>query len=506
MKLKQVGACQFGGKMKNNFRSFWAFVMTCCLVVGGAVSANAELTNSQTTSDSSTDSGGSYATEIDELQITGDSENSDAVYVYLGFKYIVDADDFANGSFAVISIDLDLDNEADFGIPTSNEIYDDGYAHKLDIYSYSTQTFVEGCFAETWTDLSGEADWIGFSIDKRCVAFGKQFGVSAYASDSLNDNTTEYDLIPNSGFFRVKTPGSTANTYNPGNTVDVSDIYPDANSSKIYSTSTPGSMPKNLVKLAAGVSRSVVTIYCGSGSGTGWAADVKITSRISTAGFRAFLITNHHVIEDCVDTSISIVLPDGSKATGYVGPYSVENDLAGIFTYAKIPALRWRGQEPAQGWWAATIGSPLGESGVLSTGIVSRVQTSIGLLNTTASIRPGNSGGPVFDRDGRVLGVASAYYEDVESLGVVIGAPMICKELVDCGNSAKAWVKSLPKINVKKYNSCTALRKDHSGGISKEISSRNKGATITLQPLVNSAIYDRNKKLDKDKDGLVCER
>lgn len=57
-----------------------------------------------------------------------------------------------------------------------------------------------------------------------------------------------------------------------------------------------------------------------------------------------------------------------------------------------------------------------------------------------------------------------------------------------------------------KYKNCAAMYKVFSGGIAKSTNSRNRGAKLKFKPEVNSRVFELNKALDRDKDGLVCER
>lgn len=57
-----------------------------------------------------------------------------------------------------------------------------------------------------------------------------------------------------------------------------------------------------------------------------------------------------------------------------------------------------------------------------------------------------------------------------------------------------------------KYKNCAAMNKIYSGGVAKSNSSVNKGSKLKLRPVVNSKAYELNKGLDKDRDGLACER
>jgi hypothetical protein len=65
-------------------------------------------------------------------------------------------------------------------------------------------------------------------------------------------------------------------------------------------------------------------------------------------------------------------------------------------------------------------------------------------------------------------------------------------------------VNKIPET-IKKYKNCTAMNKDYPGGVARA-GAQNLGGKIKRSPLVNTDIYLKNKTLDRDKDGLVCEK
>jgi hypothetical protein len=80
------------------------------------------------------------------------------------------------------------------------------------------------------------------------------------------------------------------------------------------------------------------------------------------------------------------------------------------------------------------------------------------------------------------------------SLGLVLGFSL------DSFNNAEAASK------VKMYKNCTALNKDYPGGVARSASVKNKGGKTKYKPYVSKALYDANKRLDRDKDFIACER
>ncbi|GKV69285.1 hypothetical protein NCCP2716_17830 [Sporosarcina sp. NCCP-2716] len=57
-----------------------------------------------------------------------------------------------------------------------------------------------------------------------------------------------------------------------------------------------------------------------------------------------------------------------------------------------------------------------------------------------------------------------------------------------------------------KYKNCTALNKAYKGGVAKDAKVRNKGGKTKYAPTPNAALYNMNSNLDRDKDGIACER
>lgn len=232
-------------------------------------------------------------------------------------------------------------------------------------------------------------------------------------------------------------------------------IVPNAFSAT--ATTSPASPPNDLVNLAAKTTKSVVTVLCGNSIGSGWSASINISPSEIQNGNKSFIVTNHHVIEECtVNRQVTLILSDQSKVSGSVYSWDETNDLASIFTTTDIPKLQWEGSTPQQGWWVGVLGSPLGFPGILTTGIVSSVNKSTFKGTTNAAINPGNSGGPVFDRSGRVIGLATAIYRNAQAFGIFHGTPLLCIRILSCGAPSGVWSGLTPEIP-KPASSPTAL-------------------------------------------------
>ncbi|MBB5084234.1 S1C family serine protease [Nonomuraea endophytica] len=156
---------------------------------------------------------------------------------------------------------------------------------------------------------------------------------------------------------------------------------------------------------AARLLPSVVSIDVGRGGGSGFIVD--------GAGH---IITNAHVVGEA--STVSVVLNDGRRFSARVLGADQDEDLA-VLEVAGVtglaPATLGRSADLAVGDQVLAIGSPLGLSGTVTSGIVSALDrqvrlggTSRSAVQTDASINPGNSGGPLVNARGEVVGVNTA--------------------------------------------------------------------------------------------------
>lgn len=180
--------------------------------------------------------------------------------------------------------------------------------------------------------------------------------------------------------------------------------------------------PDSVAGIAQRVLPSVVSISAetanGGGAGSGFIID--------SAGY---ILTNNHVVEDAATSggSITVTLNGGKTIGAKVIGRDSSYDLAILKIAAtNLPALQFGDSDKIQvGDAVIAVGSPLGLSGTVTSGIISaknRAVTAggstgessfINALQTDAAINPGNSGGPLVDSTGAVIGVNSA----IASLG-----------------------------------------------------------------------------------------
>lgn len=168
--------------------------------------------------------------------------------------------------------------------------------------------------------------------------------------------------------------------------------------------------PRSIVNLVKLVQQSTVTIYCDFGTGdiydqgTGWAMDIE-TDRQSE--YPTALVTNHHVIENCMDGKgkIFVAAIGGKEFPAIIDNWDLENDLAVVATKLKLKPLQLSRNHPYAGYWVMALGTADGYEGSVSFGNV--LNTTESEVFITAAISHGNSGGPLVDNEGKVIGTNS---------------------------------------------------------------------------------------------------
>ena len=182
------------------------------------------------------------------------------------------------------------------------------------------------------------------------------------------------------------------------------------------------------------VQESVVKVICddnpnddGYWFGSGWAIDLKPSSK----AYKSVIITNHHVIEDCIDGKGTVQIENFflKRFKAVIDVYDVENDLAKISTTGKLTPLELSQSAPWPGYWVMTFGSPDEYLGSVSVGTVMN-QTPTEVL-ITANISNGNSGGPLVDNEGLVIGTNS-WGRKGEQYNGAMSLDAMCAKILKC--------------------------------------------------------------------------
>jgi hypothetical protein len=390
-----------------------------------------------------------YDLEYSSVYIFDNSD--DDIYFYLEFLQVPRVSMFNDGlgSFGLISLDYDRDEKEDFRLSTPSGVNlrtdrgsVDGRAHR---YVNGSGT-ASSCSVGVFTNIDEGDDWVGFKVSRKCIGLPNSFNMFGYVEYNGNKNVGSFDYAPYPDL-TVTLPSSSSSATTGSSSTSSGSVYalPSTKSNGSTSASNYSDAPSDLSKLSESLLPSVVTVKCQNGSGTGWSADSELSDALKGAGFTTVLITNHHVIEDCLTNKIvSVLLSNGATVSGSIFAWNEVSDIAGIATKTSIPPLQWIGSRPKQGWWVGVLGSPLGAAGILTTGIVSSVNNITNTFTFTAAINPGNSGGPVFDSTGRVLGLATSknlISSNIiaEGFGNAQGTPLLCSRVITCVVEKDPW-------------------------------------------------------------------
>ncbi|MCA3692593.1 trypsin-like peptidase domain-containing protein [Aquidulcibacter sp.] len=193
--------------------------------------------------------------------------------------------------------------------------------------------------------------------------------------------------------------------------------------------------PRDAVHAAAG----------GSSTGSGFVIDP-----------RGVVVTNNHVIEG--NDRFEIILVDGTVLPATLVGRDSETDLAVLRATGtqRLASVPWGNSDAARvGDWAIAIGSPFGLGNSLSVGVISARNRDLqagrydDFLQTDAAINRGNSGGPLFNARGEVIGVNTAIVSPGGTQGGSVGvgfavpsnlARKIVADILQTGSVQRGWI------------------------------------------------------------------
>ncbi|GIU67029.1 protease Do [Candidatus Phycosocius spiralis] len=171
---------------------------------------------------------------------------------------------------------------------------------------------------------------------------------------------------------------------------------------------------------------------------------------------RGVVVTNNHVIEG--NDEFEVVLGDGTSLKATLIGRDSETDLAvlRVLGAKNLATVAWGNSDQVQvGEWAIAIGSPFGLGNSVSVGVISArnrdVQAGLydDFLQTDAAINRGNSGGPLFNARGQVVGVNTAIVSPNGTQGGSVGvgfavpanlARSIVADIVRTGAVQRGWI------------------------------------------------------------------
>ncbi|TVR97228.1 MAG: DegQ family serine endoprotease [Rhodospirillales bacterium] len=166
-----------------------------------------------------------------------------------------------------------------------------------------------------------------------------------------------------------------------------------------------------------------------------------------------FIVTNNHVIQDADE--ISVILHDETRLAAEVVGRDPKTDIAVLKVEppATLSAITFGDSDVARvGDWVLAIGNPFGFGGTVTAGIISARSRDIqagpydDFLQTDASINRGNSGGPMFNLDGEVIGINTAIFSPSGgSVGIGFAIPVnvaepVIRQLIAHGEVRRGWL------------------------------------------------------------------
>ena len=204
------------------------------------------------------------------------------------------------------------------------------------------------------------------------------------------------------------------------------------------------------------------------------------------------VITNNHVIQNA--EGILVRFTDGKEYEAKLIGTDPVSDIAvlKIQSNKKFPAVKFADSDKAKvGDWVLAIGNPFGLGGTVTQGIISAINRDINMgrydnfIQTDASINQGNSGGPLFNMNGEVLGINTAIFSNSGgSVGIGFAIPAnfaenVIDQLIKYGETKRGW------LGVRIQT------------VTKEIAD-----SLGLNETIGALVTDVNKNSPADKAGL----
>ena len=168
---------------------------------------------------------------------------------------------------------------------------------------------------------------------------------------------------------------------------------------------------------------------------------------------KGLIVTNNHVIAD--EINIQVHMQDGTVLKAELVGHDPKTDIAVLRVKPDkdLPFVQFGDSDKARiGQWVIAIGNPFGLGGSVSLGIISAKARDINsgpydnYLQTDAAINKGNSGGPLFDLDGHVIGVNTAIFSPTGgSVGIGFSVPAdeakpVADQLIKFGEARRGWL------------------------------------------------------------------
>ena len=186
---------------------------------------------------------------------------------------------------------------------------------------------------------------------------------------------------------------------------------------------------------------------------------------------KGIVVTNNHVIQGAEDIVVSVNGSTEYKAKVIGADPYMDLAVLQIESNEKFIPVSFGDSDKARiGDWVIAIGNPYGFGGTVTTGIISSRNRDIGLtryddfIQTDASINQGNSGGPLFDLEGKVVGINTAIIGRSGSIGIGFAIPSnpaskVIEQLIEFGETKRGWLGVRIQVVTKEIADLEQLEK-----------------------------------------------
>lgn len=258
-------------------------------------------------------------------------------------------------------------------------------------------------------------------------------------------------------------PAMAASVKGPDTIADLVETLQDAVVNISTMQTTKAEKPENLPKLPEGSPfQDFFDEFFkkrGEGGGGSGGGDTPPGRRVQSQGSgfvidaAGIIVTNNHVIDGAEE--ITAIFHSGARLKAELIGRDPKTDVAVLRVKPTKPlaAVKWADSDKARvGDWVVAIGNPLGLGGTVTVGVVSAKNRDIqagpydNFLQTDASINKGNSGGPLFNMSGEVLGINTAIFsQSGGSIGIGFAQPSntaapVVEQLLKFGETRRGWL------------------------------------------------------------------
>jgi len=180
-----------------------------------------------------------------------------------------------------------------------------------------------------------------------------------------------------------------------------------------------------------------VTVSCNEIAGSGFSFDFLPVDKARWSFKRSeetesILLTNYHVIEPCLQAKklVKIYLDEKKVLEAEIAAFDSARDIAALSIKRKIDPLYSIYYKPYSGYWVMAVGSPFAMDGTTTFGNIINLEDD--KIFTSASLNKGNSGGPLVDNEGLVVGMNTGYRAVAQNVNWAIDINALCYKIAIC--------------------------------------------------------------------------